>query len=94
MSFTWGMLPAIEVSGMLALRGGGGGGSKFDGLYAVLVWILRLEDCCEGCIEENVRVRLWQGLIVRRTKPDDEVMGVKTLCRLIMVDAIESRIWL
>jgi hypothetical protein len=36
MSFTCGILPAIEVSGMLAFRGGGGG-SKFEGLYAVLV---------------------------------------------------------
>lgn len=36
-SFTCGMLPAMDVSGMLAFRGGGGGGSKLEGLYAVLV---------------------------------------------------------
>lgn len=48
MSFTCGILPAMDVSGMLAFRGGGGGSLKFEGLYAVLVCILRLEDCWAG----------------------------------------------
>lgn len=90
MSLTCGMLPAIEVSGMFVFRGGGGGGSKFDGLYAVLVWIFRFDDCCVGCIEENVLVRLWQGLNDRKMRPVDEVMGVKTRCRLIVKAVVIS----
>jgi len=51
-SFTCGMcglfVPAIEVSGIPVLRGGGGGDWREYGVYAVLVCIFRFEDDLYG----------------------------------------------
>ena len=44
MSLISGTGPAIEVSGMPALRGGGGNDSREWGRYAVAVWSSRLEE--------------------------------------------------
>ncbi len=38
--------PAIDVSGMFVLRGGGGAGSRECGRYSVAVESLRLWACC------------------------------------------------
>lgn len=38
--------PAIDVSGMFELRGGGGAGSRECGRYSVAVESLRLAACC------------------------------------------------
>jgi hypothetical protein len=84
-SLTWGMPPAMEVSGMPVFRGGGGWGSKELGWYAVLVCIFRFEDIWEECAEEKVLERWWQGFINLRTKPGDEVIGATTRWRLIFV---------
>jgi hypothetical protein len=43
-SLTWGIVPAIEVSGISEFRGGGGGESNEEGVNAVLVCILRFDD--------------------------------------------------
>ena len=44
-SLTWGTAsPAIGVSGIPELRGGGGTGSRDRGWYAVAVWSSRLEN--------------------------------------------------
>lgn len=87
------MFPAIEVSGTVALRGGGGGGLKLEGLYAELVWILRFEDCWVGGIEENVRTILWQGLQNRELNPGNEVMGDKILCALMLWKVCDVLRW-
>ena len=41
-----GDMPAIEVSGMFVLRGGGGAGSSECGRYSVAVESFRLLACC------------------------------------------------
>lgn len=41
-------MPAIEVFGIPAFRGGGGGDSKVYGVYDVLVCIFLLEDIFVG----------------------------------------------
>ena len=43
---TSGEEPAIDVSGMFVLRGGGGAGSRECGRYSVAVESLRLAACC------------------------------------------------
>lgn len=62
MSFTCGIVPAIDVSGTPAFRGSGGRFVPRDeGWYAVLVCIFRFDDMHAGCAEEKVRRICWQG---------------------------------
>ena len=77
-SLTRGMPTAMGVSDRPGFRGGGGGEAKVLGVYDVLVCILRLEDIWDAPAEEKVLVRLWQGLIERRTRAGDEVIGMIT----------------
>jgi hypothetical protein len=92
-SFTCGIVPAIEVSGTPAFRGGGGRfGSRDEGWYAVLVWIFRFDDMRTGRAEEKVRRTCWQGWrelaaakVNLKRMVDDDVNGAISRCADILI---------
>ncbi len=100
MSFTCGIVPAIDESGTPAFRGGGGRFvSRDEGWYAVLVCIFRFDEVYAICAEEKVRRTCWQGwrelaAAVANLKRifDDDVNGVTSRCADILVfwQAIEK----
>jgi hypothetical protein len=100
MSFTCGIVPAIDVSGTPAFRGGGGRfASRDEGWYAVLVCIFRFDDIRAGCAEEKVRRTCWQGWrelaaaeVNLKRIFDDDVNGATSRCADILTlwQAIEK----
>ena len=81
-----GDMPAIEVSGMFVLRGGGGAGSSECGRYSVAVESFRLLACCtwqrkhsEEALEGRVRA-----VVVARLEANLKMLweyDVKGRCR-------------
>jgi hypothetical protein len=91
-SFTCGIVPAIDVLGTLAFRGGGGRFvSRDEGWYAVLVCILRFDDMRAGFAEEKVRRTCWRGWrelaaaeVNLKRIIDDDVNGATSRCADIL----------